>query len=62
MKTKLTAEEWNAEVARESLLKKEKLESLRQKVESSEEQEHIKWTVSLGKAVNKAVFKDEIIE
>src|SRR3989338_6846615 len=51
-----------SEVARETLLKKEELEELRNKLESKEEQEFIKWSVELGRKAKKESFNKLLSE
>jgi len=46
-----------SEIARENLLKKEKLEELLRRLESKEEKELTKWSIELGRKVNKGAFK-----
>lgn len=46
-----------SEVAREDLLKKEKLEELHKKLESKEEKDFIKWSVELGRKAKEGRFK-----
>ena len=46
-----------SEVARENLLFKDRLEQIRGKLETKEEQEFIMWSVELGRKINKGAFK-----
>jgi hypothetical protein len=47
-----------SEIAREELLKKEKIEALRSKLNSKEEQEFIKWSVALGRKSKKERYEE----
>lgn len=51
-----------SEIAREDLLKKEKLEELHKKLESKEEKEFIKWSVELGRKAKKESFNKLLSE
>ena len=46
-----------SEVARENLLFKDRLEQIRGKLNTKEEQEFIKWSVELGRKINKGAFE-----
>jgi len=46
-----------SEVARENLLFKDRLEQIRAKLGTKEEQEFIKWSVELGRKAKKGSFK-----
>ncbi len=51
-----------SEVARENLLFKDRLEQIRRKLETKEEQEFIKWSVELGRRAKKGRFKKLLAE
>lgn len=59
LKSKLEKFPWVnwSEVARENLLFKDKLEQIRGKLNTKEEQELIKWSVELGRKAKKGRFK-----
>lgn len=51
-----------SEIARQELIKKEKLLELLRKLESSEEQEFIKWSIEIGRKAKKDSFKKLLSE
>ena len=64
LKSKLGKFPWVnwSEVARENLLFKDKLEQIRGKLNTKEEQELIKWSVELGRKAKKGSFKRLLAE
>ena len=60
LKTRISEFPWVnwSEIARENLLKKARLEELRNELESDKEKELASWSILLGKKINTSVFKE----
>ena len=59
LKTRMNKFPWVnwSEIARQELIRREKLEDLHKQLDSKEEKELTKWSVELGRKVNKAALK-----